>query len=78
MKNILPLTIVLIVFLLGFIIGRITTDNGRYFYKIEKEQLAIFDSRTGIFYIKDNSKPKTTFFQLDVKNAATKDYKEKK
>ena len=67
----------LTVFILGLIIGRMTNDSGRYSYKLEQESLIVFDSSTGIIYVKDNTQDKTKFFEIDVKNAGWKEYKEK-
>ena len=59
----------------GFIMGRITSDNGRYSYKIENNQLAIFDSKTGKFYIKESHEKETKYFTIDVVNAKIANYK---
>lgn len=68
---------VILIFGLGFVIGRLSSDNGRYSYSTIGKQLIIFDSKTGKFYIRDSNQPKENFFMLDVINADRKEYNEK-
>ena len=66
---------IILFFSLGFITGRITSDNGRYSYKLENNQLAIFDSKTGKFYIKEGREKESKYFSVDVINAKVIKYK---
>ena len=75
MNFLLPLTV--IIFVLGFILGRITNDTNRYTYDLKGEQLAIFDSKTGKIYVKDNSESNTKYFVIDAINAEVENYKPK-
>lgn len=75
-KNFL-IPLIVIIFLVGFILGRITDDTGRYTSDLTNNQLAIFDSKTGKVYVKDSRESKTKYFVIDVINAEIENYKPK-
>lgn len=66
----------LILFCIGFLIGKTQNDNGRYFLKNESDGIIIFDTSTGVIYFGERNTKK--YFEVDIKNATSKDYKPKK
>jgi len=55
MKNYLLITIALLIALItGFLLGRYTSDSGRFFFKYEGSNSSLFDTKTGNVYQMDN------------------------
>lgn len=75
-KNII-LLLLLFVFALGFLIGKITNSTGRYTFEHKNNQVAVFDSQTGKIYVQDNQDSNTKYFTIDVINANVENYKSK-
>lgn len=69
---------VLIAILTGFLLGRYTSGSGRYTFENKNNQVAIFDTKTGEIYVKDNNESSSIYFKIDVINAEVKHYKTKK
>jgi hypothetical protein len=75
MKNYILITIALLTaIILGFILGRYTSDSGRYFFKYEGSNSSLFDTKTGDIYFNDKEKGFFTkinyieYYQQDLAN----------
>lgn len=75
-KEFIYFTIAFILFCVGFLLGKTQNNTGKYFLKIEKEGIAIFDTSNGVVYYKDSDAKR--FYMHDIKNATKVEYKEKK
>lgn len=75
-KEFIYLMCALILFSVGFLIGKTQNDNGRYFFKNESNGNIIFDTSTGIIYYGERNTKK--FYIIDIKNGKNKEYKKVK
>lgn len=75
-KEFIYFTIALMLFCVGFILGKTQNDSGRYFLKDYSDGVRLFDTSTGIInsYNKDTNK----FFKFDIKKGTIEEYKKKK
>lgn len=69
--------VIILSLIVGFFLGRITNENGRYSYEHKNNQLAIFDSKTGKIYVKDGTATKAKYFVIDAINGEVENYKPK-
>lgn len=76
-KDYIYLALILIVFVAGFLFGKSQNDSGRFQFEHKEYQIAIFDTKTGLIYVKDNREYQTKHFKLDVINADGSEYKKK-
>lgn len=71
--------IVLVTFLIGLFIGTQLNDSGRYQKKDYNNGVLIFDTKTGVYYLKEVSDyGRVRYFKGDVENASRLEYKSKK
>ena len=66
-KEFIYFTIALMLFCVGFLIGKTQNDSGRYFLKEYTNGANVFDTKTGVSYFYDGDKK--IFYKVDVKNA---------
>lgn len=72
-KEFIYFTVALVLFCVGFLLGKTQNNSGRYFYKTEQEGNIIFDTSTGIIYYGERNTKK--FYKIDIKNGENKEYK---
>ncbi|UBB90898.1 hypothetical protein J4771_06035 [Candidatus Kaistella beijingensis] len=75
-KEIIYFIAALLLFCVGFLLGKTQNDNGRYFLKSESNGVVIFDTSTGVIYFGELNTKK--YLEVDIKNATSKKYKPKK
>ena len=75
-KEFIYFTLALMLFCVGFLMGKTQNDSGRYFLKNESDGIVIFDTSTGVIYFGGRNTKK--YFEVDIKNATSKEYKPKK
>lgn len=77
MKNYILITIALLTaIILGFLLGRYTSDSGRYFFKYEGSNSSLFDTKTGDIYF--NDKDENSFKKVNYIEYYRQDLKTKK
>lgn len=77
MKNYILITIaILTAIILGFLLGRYTSDSGRYFFKYEGSNSSLFDTKTGDIYF--NDKDENSFTKINYIEYYQQDLKTKK
>ncbi len=75
-KEFIYFTLAVMLFCVGFLIGKTQNDSGRYFLKEYSNSVNIFDTSTGLIYNYNSDTKK--YYKVDIKNATTKEYKPKK
>ncbi len=63
----------LILFSVGFLIGKTQNDNGRYTLHFISKEAIVFDTSDGVAYVKRDGE----FIKWDIKNATGEEYKKK-
>ena len=63
----------LILFSVGFLIGKTQNDNGRYTLHYDSNNVVVFDTTDGVSYVRTDG----DFIKLDIKNATREEYKKK-
>lgn len=66
-KEFIYFAIALMLFCVGFILGKTQNDSGRYFLKEYSNGANVFDTKTGVSYYYDNDTKK--YYKIDIKNA---------
>lgn len=66
-KEFIYFAIALMLFCVGFILGKTQNDSGRYFLKEYSNGANVFDTKTGVSYFYDNDTKK--YYKIDIKNA---------
>lgn len=75
-KEFIYFTLALLLFCVGFLLGKTQNDAGRYFYKTESDGNVIFDTSTGVIYFGERYTKK--FYKIDIRNSEYKEYKKVK
>lgn len=75
-KEIIYFIAALLLFCVGFLLGKTQNDSGRYIFKDYSNATSVFDTETGVSYIHDSDVKK--YFKVDIKNGKFEEYKAKK
>lgn len=77
MKNYLLVSIlILLVSVISFLLGRYTSDTGRYYFKYDGADSSLFDTRTGDIYFSEDDLH--TFIKINYTEFYKKDLEKKK